>query len=91
MSSFKERLEDDLLPAAELVRQKAAGGRQRRKISVFQELVGSTDGEAVKIAQVAPEPCVVWVVALRLHHYNMYNASTPHTSHPFRVKHLFCF
>jgi hypothetical protein len=56
--ALKLRLDDGLLPAAELVRQKAAVGGSRRRTSVFQELVGGADGDAVGAAQVFPEPPV---------------------------------
>jgi hypothetical protein len=56
-ANFKERLDDDLLPPAELVRQKAAGGGHRRRSSAFEGLLGDS-GEGVGVAQVAPEPPV---------------------------------
>jgi hypothetical protein len=53
-AEFKTSLESDLLPAAELARQKAAGGGSRRRSSPLGRVVSEREG--VYAAQVAPEP-----------------------------------
>ena len=53
---WKSRIPDDWLSAAELRKQKMAGGGQRRKSSVFGELAGSSVRERRASSAVAPEP-----------------------------------